>query len=101
MQTFADADADGDGKINREEWKDFAIRHPSLLRNMTLPYLMYAELSWCYSSFYFHLFLDIEKSSICVQAKGGGPCPILCLLPVVLSCRGGGGGRTSVVFVGC
>lgn len=52
QQTFADADADRDGKINREEWKSFALSHPTLLRNMTLPFLKYntsfLELLYCY-----------------------------------------------------
>jgi serine/threonine-protein phosphatase 2B regulatory subunit len=39
LQTFSQADSDGDGKIDAEEWEDFVKKNPSALRNMSLPYL--------------------------------------------------------------
>ncbi|PON46389.1 Parvalbumin [Parasponia andersonii] len=52
MLTFADADADKDGRINKEEWKLFAVQHPTLLKNMTLPYLKYATSPCLFTLFF-------------------------------------------------
>nr|KAJ0217891.1 hypothetical protein LSAT_V11C300105880 [Lactuca sativa] len=38
-KTILDADLNGDGKIDLEEWKAFIPKYPSLLNNMTLPLL--------------------------------------------------------------
>ncbi|KAL7003611.1 Calcineurin B-like protein 4, variant 2 [Sarracenia purpurea var. burkii] len=50
-KTFKEADIKADGRIDQEEWKEFVSKNPSLIKNMTLPYLKWVFLSFFFSSF--------------------------------------------------
>lgn len=61
-QTFAEADADKDGKISKADWKAFVKQRPLLLRHMTLPYLKYIS-HFCYFIFEWILIFGITTTT--------------------------------------